>query len=74
LQQKVSWAHLEAGSVFINILKVAGNPKLPSCNFWGKTRDFEEKSLKSGNFTFSAYAFDGLRCNLFQRATITILL
>jgi hypothetical protein len=36
LQQKVSWAHLEAGSVLINILKVAENPKLPSCNFWGK--------------------------------------
>ena len=35
-----SWAHLEAGSVIINILKVAENPKLPSCNFWGKNKGF----------------------------------
>ena len=40
IEQKVSWAHLEAGSVLINILKVAENPKLPSCNFWGKNKGF----------------------------------
>jgi hypothetical protein len=33
-------AHLEAGSVLINILKVAENPKLPSCIFWGKNKGF----------------------------------
>ena len=37
---EVFWAHLEAGSVLINILKVAENPKLPSCNFWGKNKGF----------------------------------
>jgi hypothetical protein len=55
LQQKVYWAHLEAGSVLINILKV---PKIPSCLlaiFGVKTRGFEEKSLKTGNFTCSLY-------------------
>jgi hypothetical protein len=55
LQQKVSWAHLEAGSVLINILKVAENPKLPFAIFGVKTRDFEEKSLKTGKFTCSLY-------------------
>jgi hypothetical protein len=53
LQQKVSWAHLETGSVLINILKVAKNPLLAI--FGVKTRDFEEKSLKTGNFTCSLY-------------------
>jgi hypothetical protein len=50
LQQKVSWAHLEAGSVLINILKVAENPKLPSCNFWGKNKGFWRKTAE--NWTF----------------------
>jgi hypothetical protein len=53
LQQKVSWAHLETGSVLINILKAAKNPLLAI--FEVKTRDFEEKSLKTGNFTCSLY-------------------
>jgi hypothetical protein len=34
------------------------SPKIPSCLlaiFGVKTRDFEEKSLKTGNFAFSLY-------------------